>query len=106
MRGSNPRLLAHKTNALTTELMERVRSFHELHLYRESHAVHACKSEARAIRTPNRLIWSQTRYRCAIAPLDELEGRLPSSVQKKRIPQYLRKRERGDSVSERLRSWT
>jgi hypothetical protein len=24
--------------------------------------------EARAIRTPNRLIWSQTRYRCAIAP--------------------------------------
>jgi hypothetical protein len=27
------------------------------------------KHEARAIRTPNRLIWSQTRYRCAIAPL-------------------------------------
>ena len=27
------------------------------------------KNEARAIRTPNRLIWSQTRYRCAIAPL-------------------------------------
>ena len=26
------------------------------------------KNEARAIRTPNRLIWSQTRYRCAIAP--------------------------------------
>ena len=26
------------------------------------------KSEAREIRTPNRLIWSQTRYRCAMAP--------------------------------------
>ena len=25
--------------------------------------------EARAIRTPNLLIWSQTRYHCAIAPL-------------------------------------
>ena len=31
------------------------------------------KSEARAIRTPNRLIWSQTRYRCAIAPLQKSE---------------------------------
>jgi hypothetical protein len=33
--------------------------------------INACahnKIEARAIRTPNRLIWSQTRYRCAIAP--------------------------------------
>ena len=27
------------------------------------------KDEAREIRTPNLLIWSQTRYRCAIAPL-------------------------------------
>ena len=30
--------------------------------------VHSQENEARAIRTPNRLIWSQTRYRCAIAP--------------------------------------
>ena len=29
----------------------------------------ASQSEARAIRTPNLLIWSQTRYHCAIAPL-------------------------------------
>ena len=27
------------------------------------------KIDPRAIRTPNRLIWSQTRYRCAIEPL-------------------------------------
>ena len=27
------------------------------------------QSEAREIRTPNLLIWSQTRYRCAIAPM-------------------------------------
>ena len=27
------------------------------------------QSEAREIRTPNLLIWSQTRYRCAIAPV-------------------------------------
>lgn len=27
------------------------------------------KNEAREIRTPNLLIWSQTRCRCAIAPL-------------------------------------
>ena len=27
--------------------------------------------EAREIRTPNLLIWSQTRYRCAIAPLQD-----------------------------------
>ena len=26
------------------------------------------KSEAREVRTPNLLIWSQTRYCCAIAP--------------------------------------
>ncbi len=26
-------------------------------------------NEAREIRTPNLLIWSQTRYRCAIAPV-------------------------------------
>ena len=31
--------------------------------------VTAQKYEARAIRTPNLLIWSQTRYHCAIAPL-------------------------------------
>jgi hypothetical protein len=30
------------------------------------------KSEAREIRTPNLLIWSQTRCRCAIAPLQIL----------------------------------
>ena len=29
---------------------------------------HARKNEPRAIRTPNRLIWSQTRYRCAMDP--------------------------------------
>ena len=34
------------------------------------------QNEARAIRTPNRLIWSQTRYRCAIAPP---QGRIPKS---------------------------
>ena len=28
--------------------------------------------EARAIRTPNLLIWSQTRYHCAIAPLHSI----------------------------------
>ena len=28
------------------------------------------QNEAREIRTPNLLIWSQTRYRCAIAPID------------------------------------
>ena len=33
------------------------------------------RSEGREIRTPNLLIWSQTRYRCAIAPM-----RLSSSV--------------------------
>ncbi len=27
------------------------------------------ENEAREIRTPNLLIWSQTRYRCAIAPM-------------------------------------
>ena len=34
------------------------------------------KFEARAIRTPNRLIWSQTRYRCAIAPCEYLLGEI------------------------------
>ena len=29
---------------------------------------HTEKNEPRAIRTPNRLIWSQTRYRCAMDP--------------------------------------
>ena len=28
-----------------------------------------CRNEGREIRTPNLLIWSQTRYRCAIPPL-------------------------------------
>ena len=27
------------------------------------------KNEPRAIRTPNLLIWSQTRYRCAMGPI-------------------------------------
>ena len=27
------------------------------------------ENEAREIRTPNLLIWSQTRYRCTIAPM-------------------------------------
>ena len=32
------------------------------------------KNEAREIRTPNLLIWSQTRCRCAIAPLHNGPG--------------------------------
>ena len=32
-------------------------------------AKHNMRSEAREIRTPNLLIWSQTRCHCAIAPL-------------------------------------
>ena len=71
MRGSNPRLLAHKTNALTTELMELVTVLRIRSVILRSGAgliEGKTKNEARAIRTPNRLIWSQTRYRCAIAP--------------------------------------
>ena len=41
-----------------------------LHLACTPSTAHAaiCKHEVREIRTPNLLIWSQTRYRCAIAP--------------------------------------
>ena len=34
----------------------------------------AGENEARAIRTPNLLIWNQTRYHCAIAPLNKELG--------------------------------
>ena len=39
----------------------------------ERPAAQAC-SEGRELRTPNRLIWSQTRCRCAIAPLGRLQA--------------------------------
>ncbi len=40
------------------------------------------KNEGREIRTPNLLIWSQTRYRCAIPPIGYCKWRLlvPSLV--------------------------
>ena len=39
------------------------------------------KSEAREIRTPNLLIWSQTRCRCAIAPVaDTIIGSARAAV--------------------------
>ena len=37
--------------------------------FREALGASDCKSERREIRTPNLLIWSQTRYRCAIHPM-------------------------------------
>ena len=35
------------------------------------------RNEGREIRTPNLLIWSQTRYRCAIPPVEICAWRLP-----------------------------
>ena len=45
------------------------------------------KNEGREIRTPNLLIWSQTRYRCAIPPLGELPSLIKrcSSTNKKKL---------------------
>ena len=41
---------------------------------RQQQPANAWRNEAREIRTPNLLIWNQTRCRCAIAPLDDLVG--------------------------------
>jgi hypothetical protein len=41
---------------------------------------HRRKTEPRVIRTPNRLIWSQTRYRCAMDP------ECPSLIPETEIP--------------------
>jgi hypothetical protein len=38
------------------------------------------KHEGREIRTPNLLIWSQTRYRCAIPPLHLTPGDATSDL--------------------------
>ena len=45
----------------------------------------ASQSEARAIRTPNLLIWSQTRCHCAIAPSAMRSG---SSAEFERVAIY------------------
>ena len=39
-----------------------------------SHGVSLEKTEPREIRTPNRLIWSQTRYRCAMDPCCQMQA--------------------------------
>ena len=42
-------------------------------IYSGNTCQYICKNEAREIQTPNLVIWSHTRCRCAIAPAGQLE---------------------------------
>ena len=56
-----------------SELTKQLRSL-VISVFTQVAETNPCTDEAKAIQTPNLLIWSQTRCRCAIAPVGKLQA--------------------------------